>query len=95
MTTLNNDKHATYIYGAWVVLMALTAATWWMGGDHQIAGLGRHAVMVGILLLSFAKIYVVGHAFMELREAAPWLVRLFGAWCVALCAVLSGMCLAL
>jgi hypothetical protein len=40
---------------------------------------------------TFAKIYVVGHAFMELREAATWLTRTFSTWCAALCLVLSVM----
>lgn len=84
-------KHSTYILGAWVVLMALTAATWWLGADHGIGGLGRRIAMVSILVLTFAKIYVVGHAFMELREAAVWLTRTFTTWCVALCVVLSAM----
>src|SRR5882757_5322416 len=84
-------KHTTYVVGAWVVLMALTAATWWLGADHEIAGLGRQIAMVSILVLTFAKIYVVGHAFMELRDAASWLTRTFTTWCVVLCLVLSMM----
>lgn len=82
---------STYVLGAWVVLMALTAATWRLGTDHGIAGLGRQIVMVSILVLTFAKIYVVGHAFMELRDAAAWLTRTFTTWCVVLCLVLSAM----
>ncbi|MFE3001618.1 cytochrome C oxidase subunit IV family protein [Nocardia sp. NPDC059246] len=91
MTTLTANKNTNYVVGAWLVLMVLTAATWWVGADHAIAGFGRDAAMVSILVLTFAKIYVVGHAFMEMREAAPWLTRTFTAWCIALCAVLSAM----
>lgn len=87
----NATRHTTYVLGAWVVLMALTAATWWLGADHGIVGLGRQIAMVSILVLTFAKIYVVGHAFMELREAASWLTRTFTTWCVVLCLVLSAM----
>jgi hypothetical protein len=71
--------------------MVLTGATWWLGADHQVAGLGRRIAMVSILVLTFAKIYVVGHAFMELRDAASWLTRTFAVWCVGLCLVLSAM----
>ena len=96
MTTLtHNNTHTAYVCGAWVVLMVLTAASWWVGADHDAIGLGRNVSMISILVLTFAKIYVVGHSFMELREAAPWLTRTFSAWCVLLCLVLSGMYLAI
>ena len=85
------DKHKSYVIGAWLLLMMLTAVTWWLGADHEMAGLGRDAAMVSILVVSFAKIYVVGNAFMELREAARWLQNLFLAWCIGLCAVLTTM----
>lgn len=84
-----HDRGTRYAIGAWVVLMVLTGATWWIGADHDVAGLGRSISMVSILVLTFAKIYVVGHAFMELREAAPWLHRTFLLWCVGLCLTLS------
>jgi len=91
MTTLNADKHRAYVVGAWGILMLLTAVSWWLGADHDMGGLGRDFAMVSILVVTFAKIYVVGHAFMELREAAPWLQNLFRTWCLALCIVLSAM----
>jgi hypothetical protein len=91
MMISTQDKHTTYVWGAWLVLMALTAASWWAGADHSTAGHGRDVLMVSILVLTFAKIYVVGYAFMELREAALWLARTFAAWCVGLCAAMSGM----
>jgi hypothetical protein len=84
-----HDSTTRYAVGAWVVLMVLTAATWWIGADHDPAGLGRNIAMVSLLVLTFAKIYVVGHAFMELREAAAWLHRTYIAWCVGLCLTLS------
>jgi hypothetical protein len=89
--TVHKPRHSTttYALGAWVVLMVLTGATWWIGADHDVAGLGRDISMISILVLTFAKIYVVGHAFMELREAAPWLHRTFIVWCVGLCLTLS------
>lgn len=98
MTTLtvsNKNVHTAYVCGAWVVLMALTAISWWVGADHKVAGVGKDIAMVGILVLTFAKIYVVGHSFMELREAARWLTWTFTAWCVVLCVVLSSMYLAI
>jgi hypothetical protein len=74
----------TYVLGAWGVLMALTGTLWWLGADHNAGDL---AVII-ILVLTFAKIYVVGHAFMELHDAAAWLHRLYVCWCIGLCATL-------
>jgi hypothetical protein len=50
--------------------------------------------MITILVLTFGKIAVVGHSFMELREAAPWLARTFFGWCLVMCVTLSAMYLA-
>jgi hypothetical protein len=91
MTTLSHNEDTTYVVGAWAVLMAFTAASWWLGADHTISGLGLDISMVSILVLTFGKIAVVGHSFMELREAAPWLQRTFFGWCTAACAVLAVM----
>lgn len=88
MVTMTLDKHKTYVVGAWGVLMVLTAVSWWLGLDHDMAGLGTRFAAISILVVTFAKIYVVGHAFMELREAAPWLQYLFRAWCAAVCLTL-------
>jgi hypothetical protein len=85
------DKHKAYVIGAWCVLMGLTAVSGWLGADHDMAGLGASFAMVSILVVTFAKIFVVGHTFMELREAAPWLKNLFLGWCVVLCITLSAM----
>lgn len=91
MTTMTIDKHRSYVFGAWFVLMLLTAVSWWLGADHEMAGLGKDFAMVSILVVTFVKIYVVGHAFMELREAAPWLQNLFRAWSFVLCIALIAM----
>ena len=92
MTTTNpRSSHSRYIIGAWALLMAFTACTWRLGAGHDVLGLGRQVSIVTILVLTFAKVYVVGHSFMELRQAARWLVTTFTVWCIGLCAVLSGM----
>ncbi len=96
MSTAATEKigDRTYVVGAWAALMGLTAATWWLGVDHAVSLLGRNMSMITILVLTFGKIAVVGHSFMELREAAPWLQRTFFGWCLATCAALSVMYLA-
>lgn len=95
MTTLSRSKHTAHVVGAWGVLMALTAASWWLGADHRVAGLGLDITVISILVLTFGKIAVVGYSFMELRDAAPWLQRTFFGWCAATCASLSVMYLTL
>lgn len=82
-------REATYTVGAWGVLMLFTATLWWLGSDHDVAGLGSNFAMISILVLTFGKIYLVGHAFMEMRHAAAWLHRTFASWCCSLCAALT------
>lgn len=88
MTTTTFDKHKTYVVGAWGALVVLTAISWWLGADHEVAGLGTRFAAISILVVTFAKIYVVGHSFMELREAARWLQYAFKAWCAVVCITL-------
>ncbi len=80
-----NRSGAAYTVGAWGVLMVLTGTLWWLGADHNAGDVA----IISILVLTFGKIYVVGHAFMELRHAAAWLHRLFICWCIAVCVTLS------
>jgi hypothetical protein len=96
MTAPSNRKSATaYTIGAWMVLMVLTAASWWLGVDRTPGGLAQDASMITIIVLTFGKVAVVGHSFMELHGAAPWLSRTFFGWCLALCLALSTLYLAI
>jgi hypothetical protein len=98
MTTIsasNSAAHTRYIVGAWVLLMTFTACTWSLGARHDLLGLGRQASIITILILTFAKVYVVGTSFMELRLAARWLALTFTIWCVALCTAMSVMYLSI
>jgi hypothetical protein len=45
------SAHTNYIVGAWALLMAFTLCTWWLGARHDVAGLGRDASMISILVL--------------------------------------------
>lgn len=91
MTSIESRRPGAYVIGAWAVLIALTAASWVLGVKHGIAVLGLDISMIGILVLTFVKIALVGHSFMELRDAAPWLQRIFFGWCIATCVLLSAM----
>ncbi|WP_226358632.1 cytochrome C oxidase subunit IV family protein [Pseudonocardia sp. ICBG601] len=68
----------------WVGLMAVTILSWYWADTHDLSSL----VNSGIILLAFIKVYLVGHYFMELRNAPPLLRVTFTAWCVVICAAL-------
>lgn len=65
---------------AWVVLVVSTAISWFVGDDH---GLGSgDAAAWAVIAIAFAKVWLVGLHFMELRHAPPVLRRLFEGWVV-------------
>lgn len=76
---------------AWAILMGLTALSWWLSGGH---GLGLRLSAAAVLVVTFAKIFLVGNSFMELRHAAPALQAVFGGWCVVTCTVLVTLAIA-
>jgi hypothetical protein len=63
---------------AWIALVAATCLSWYLGDGHGAATVGS----IGVLVVAFMKVHVVGQHFMELRGAPPMLRRLFRAWCV-------------
>ena len=79
--------HTKSLVIAWAVLVVLTLLSWWLREDM----LGRNIAVAAIILVSFFKVYMVGHSFMELKFAPSWLRRCFEVWCIASCAVLVGM----
>ncbi len=61
---------------AWLLLLLLTAATFWIG-ESGLAGHGSMALTAVLFALTFAKGLVVILDFLELRHAPPlwrWLV---------------------
>ncbi|WP_220793168.1 cytochrome C oxidase subunit IV family protein [Nocardioides stalactiti] len=75
------------VLAVWLVLVAVTAMTFWIGtGHHGPADLGPAVVVAA----GFVKAFLVGRHFMEVREApralrialAAW-TSTFGALCVA------------
>ncbi|WP_230316236.1 cytochrome C oxidase subunit IV family protein [Conexibacter sp. W3-3-2] len=73
----------------WVVLVASTAVSWLVGDDHGF-GSGDAAAFT-VIAIAFAKVWLVGLHFMELRHAPPRLRRLFEAWVVVVPVVLAAM----
>jgi len=72
---------------AWAALMAATLTSWYLGDGHGAA----KAATIGVLAVAFAKVFLVGRYFMELRDAPPALRRLFAGWVVVVCSVLVTM----
>ena len=75
---------------AWLLLLLLTAATFWIG-ESGLAGHGSMALTAVLFALTFAKGLVVILDFLELRHAPPlwrWLVLVW------LALVLGGIVLA-
>lgn len=84
------ENHTTSLTGAWLLLVALTLASYWFR-DH---GLAPAAAIVAILVLTFIKVFMVGHSFMELRRAPAWLRLVFATWCGGTCLALVVMAFA-
>jgi hypothetical protein len=77
----------------WLVLVAATSLSWWLGTDHGVTS--RTGVGVVLMVVAFAKVHLVGRYFMELREAAPALRRAFDAYVGVVCALLVVLLLVL
>ena len=61
---------------AWLILLVVTAATYWVG-ESGMAGHGSMLLMLGLFALTFVKGLVVILDFLELRHAPAlwrWLV---------------------
>lgn len=72
----------------WFTLIVATIASWTLGGGHKLSS---NYVAISIIVISFAKVHLVGQYFMELRRAPRGLVAIFGTWNVAVAALLSGL----
>lgn len=69
---------------AWLALVAATLISLWVGTDHGEDG--ARAAGVGLVVVAFVKIRIIGMHFMDLREAPLPLRLLFESWCALVCA---------
>jgi hypothetical protein len=81
--TVETPARATVV---WVVLMAATCLTWWLGTGHA-GHPGAPWEVLSLIAVGCLKIHVVGYEFMELRGSPRALRGLFTVWVVALGAV--------
>lgn len=71
----------------WLVLMAATGVSWWLGDGHA----STDVAAVLVIVTGFAKVALIGEHFMELRSA-PWQLRFaFLGWCLVVPAILLGI----
>lgn len=87
------DSHTQSLILVWAVLVVLTMLSWWFR-DHSLGGGPEVAVGI-IVVISFIKVFMVAHSFMELKFAPHWLRNCFISWCVGSCVVLTGMAVVL
>lgn len=78
---------------SWLVLVAASLASWWVGTDHGLNN--KDAACALLIAVALGKVYVIGMQFMELRHADPLLRLGFQAYCAVVCAGLVGMLLVL
>jgi heme/copper-type cytochrome/quinol oxidase subunit 4 len=72
----------------WLVLVAATLISFWLGTDHGLSSTEARTVL--IMLVAFIKVRFVGLYFMELREAPHLLRGLFEGYCLVVCAMVLG-----
>ena len=71
----------TPVTPVWLVLVAATAISWWLGADQGLGAGAQQIATVLIMTVAFVKVSLVGMYFMELREAPAAMRLFFGGWC--------------
>lgn len=85
------NNHTRSLVLSWAILVGLTLTSWWFK-DH---GLTPTTAITLILALTFIKVFMVGHSFMEIGRSPRIMRGIFTAWCVGTFAVLVVMAFAL
>jgi heme/copper-type cytochrome/quinol oxidase subunit 4 len=73
---------------AWVLLLAATAISLWVGADHSVALGGPAIASVAVLVVAFVKVAVIGMFFMELRHAPVEMRQVFAGTLIVSCSAL-------
>lgn len=77
---------------AWLVLVTLTALSWYLSLDLTVGIDNSHRITSsGLLLLAFFKVRLVIIHFMELGSAPRILRLMFEAWVLVVCCLLISM----
>ncbi len=89
MNQHGTDLAARPMTVTWLVLLVATAVGWWLGAGTAS---GASLAIAGVLVVAFAKVWLVAFQFMELRTAPRWLRHVFEVWIVGVCVVLLIIC---
>ena len=71
----------------WLMLVAATGISWWMGGDHN-SGLNAGQMASLVLIIALIKVRFVLRHFMEVNSAGRYLRMATDGWVVIVAAVL-------
>jgi Prokaryotic Cytochrome C oxidase subunit IV len=70
---------------AWIVLCAITLATWWLSPAHSAAAaVASVSVTAAVVALGLIKSRLIIRYFMEVRTAPRWLRMATDGWLVVL-----------
>jgi hypothetical protein len=78
----HSSTHIRWILTSWLGLVGLTVISWWLGFEH---GSDSMWIIATLMVLAFAKVFLVGHSFMEVRTAPRILRQIYTWWCIAAC----------
>ena len=85
MTTRVSVSDGRAITVVWVVLSAITVASWWLAPGHSGGHVGASIpITVVAIVLGFIKCRLIIRYFMEVRTAPTWLRHSTDAWLVTL-----------
>jgi hypothetical protein len=87
-----NARFETRLALVWLVLSAVTLASWWIGARHGAQAHARDAaVTVGVILIAALKVRIIVGEFMEARHAPALLRRMADGWLAGLVLALLGI----
>ena len=78
------------LISVWVILVAVTIASWWLGHSTGAPFHVDQVITVGVLLVAAVKARLVILYFMEVRHAPSWLKWTCNGWLVLLFLALFG-----
>ena len=82
-------NRVTYI---WLILSAITLASWWLGPGHTHGDLGPSVpVTVAVLTLGLVKSRLIIRHFMEVRTAPRWLRISTDGWLIVFWGAVLGI----
>jgi heme/copper-type cytochrome/quinol oxidase subunit 4 len=87
-----NAQSRRRITGIWLLLLMLTAVSWWLGRGSGWPAHDPRDIGLVIVVLAFVKIRFVMLDFMEVRYAPTAMRAACEAWVAAVCAAILILC---